>query len=308
MAIKGFPTTTVELSMEQAFSGNRNPPADSHALLSVLTPDSVGPLALSCLLAAQGPNSEVRRQGAHAVDQFQGLVSSFDPATAEGIFLGRLERVAYAAAATMIEADQDARNSIEQAQLDYETALLGSSVKSQVYFGVVKWLVRVLLLMGVSFFIAKMGIDWAVIEMNDSQRSRSYWLPYALMFAVPIFIGVGQSLWRVYTTTNLVYQRDVRILEARKRRRAKQQAAIRYAKEQARLAWDDFVEPGTPLPQAHPTLDLLHVLYMEELRTRVTPPLSVLLVNALRRKWRHLVIKRKQKKRDHQNQATGEDQ
>lgn len=277
-------------------------PEQAQKLLSVLTPDSVGPLAFSCLLAAQGPNPEVRRQGTHAVDRFHDLVASFPPDTAAGIFLGRLERVAYAAAATMIEADQETRNSIERAQEDYENALLGSSVKSQVYFGIIKWVVRVLLLMGVSFFLAKIGMNWAIIEMNESERSRTYWLPYALMFAVPIFIGVGQSLWRVYSTTNLVYQRDVRIQEARKRRRSKQQAAIRYAKDQAKLAWDDFVQPGTKMPEAHPTLDLLHVLYMEELRTRIIPPLSVLMVNAIRQKWRNLMVGKKRKKHPQTNE------
>jgi hypothetical protein len=279
---------------------------DPRQLLSILTPDSVGPLAMSCLLAAQGPNTEVRRQGSHAVNQFQELVSSFPPATPAGIFLGRLERVSYAAAATMIEADQEAKAAVERAQQDYENALLGASVKSQVYIGVIKWLVRVLLLMGVSFFIAKLGVNWTVIEMNETEQTRTYWLPYALAFAVPIFIGVGQSLWRIYTATSLVYKRDLRIQEARRCRRAKQKAAIRYAKNEARLAWEDFVEPGTFSPDTHPTLDLLHVLYMEELRTKVTPPLSVLLMNAVRRKWRNLAAGKQQKVRQKKNKTNKE--
>jgi hypothetical protein len=283
------------------------PEKDPHKLLSVLTPDSVGPIAFSCLLAAQGPNPEVRRQGSHAVNQFQGLVSSFPPDSPAGIFLGRLERVAYAAAATMIEADQEAKAGIERAQQDYENALLGASVKSQVYIGVIKWLVRVLLLMGASFFIAKLGFNWAVINMNETDQSRTHWLPYALAFAVPIFIGVGQSLWRIYSATSLVYKRDLRIQEARRCRRAKQKAAIRYAKKQARLAWEDFVEPGTFAPEAHPTLDLLHVLYMEELRIKVTPPLSVLLMNAVRRKWRNLAVRKKQPTRYKKNKTIQED-
>ena len=248
------------------------------------------------MLAAQGPNPEVRRQGSHAVEYFQSLVSSFAPDTPEGIFLGRLERVAYAAAATMIEADQEAKTTITQAQEDYENALLGSSVKSQVYLGVIKWVVQILLLMGVGFFLAKLGLSILNLEMTDAQQARAQWLPYALAFGVPIFLGIGQSLWRIYTTTKLVYLRDLRIQEARRRRRSKQKATIRYAKEQARLAWEDFVEPGTYLPNAHPTLDLLQVLHMEELRTKVTPPLSVILANAAKRNWRKLTL-RKSKRR-----------
>lgn len=266
-------------------------------MLGVLTPDSVGPLALSCLLASQGPNSEIRRQGSRAVSHFQELVSSYPPASPEGIFLGRLERVAYAAAATMIEADQAAKAAIERAQQDYENALLGAAVKSQVFLGVVKWVVKVLLLMGAGFFLALLGLDFLRLDMDESQRSRTFWLPYALAFAIPVFIGVGQSLWRVYTTTNLVYRRDCKIMAARKSRRVKQKAAIRYAKEQARLAWEDFVEPGTRSPQAHPTLDLLHVMYMEELRVKVTPPLSVLVANSCRKRWRHWVVRSKARRK-----------
>jgi len=256
--------------------------------LSVLTPDSVGPIAMSCLLAAQGPNPVVRRQGAHAVNQFQGLVSSYAPDSAEGIFLGRLERVSYSAAATMIEADQEAKAAIDRAQQDYENALLGASVKSQLNIGILKWLARVLGFMGMSFFLTKWGIDVAATDMSDMQKIRAQWLPYVFMFAVPVFIGVGQSLWRVYTTVNLVYQRDLLIVLARKTRRSKQKAAIRYAKEQARLAWEDFVEPGTYNPQANPTLDLLHVLYMEELKIHVAPPLNILVMKATKRRWQRL--------------------
>ena len=264
---------------------------EARDMLSVLTPDSVGPIALSCLLAAQGPNPEVRRQGSHAVNQFQNLVSAFPADTPQGIFLGRLERVAYAAAATIIEADEEAKATIERAQQDYENALLGTAVKSQVFVGLVKWLFRVILLMGAGLFLTKLGIDVFLINMDADQQTKTQWLPYVIAFAVPIFIGVGQSLWRVYSTTNLVYQRDLRIQTARRRRRAKQKAAIRYAKEQAKLAWDDFVDPETPLPQVHPTLDLLHALYMEELRTKVTPPLSVLLTTLIRKWWRKLFLK-----------------
>ena len=223
-------------------------------------------------------------------------MSSYPPASAEGIFLGRLERVAYAAAATMIEADQEARATIDRAQQDYETALLGASVKSQVYMGVAKWLVRVVLFMGVSFFLAKLGLDWLALSMDEEQRGKTQWLPYVLAFAVPVFIGVGQSLWRVYTAVNLVYQRDLRMVAARKTRRAKQKAAVRYAKEQARLAWEDFVEPGTQKPEVHPTLDLLHVLYMEELKIHVTPPLNVVVSKALKRWLQKYRLKRRKRK------------
>ncbi|MDX1607286.1 MAG: hypothetical protein R3202_13930, partial [Candidatus Competibacterales bacterium] len=167
-----------------------NQSEDPRRLLGVLTPDSVGPLAMSCLLAARGPNPAVRKQGAHAVNQFQRLVSSFRPDTPEGVFLGRLERVAYAAAATMIEADGEAENAIDQAQRDYENALLGASVKSQVYMGVVKWLVRVLLFMGASYFLAKLGVDLASSELDRAQQIRAQWLPYIAAFALPIFVGV----------------------------------------------------------------------------------------------------------------------
>jgi len=282
---------------------NAQAPQDSKQMLSVLTPDSVGPLALSCLLAAQGPNPEVRRQGSHAVNQFQSLVSSFPPATPEGIFLGRLERVAYAAAATMIEADQEAKAAIERAEVDYENTLLGSAVKGQLFLGIVKWVVRVLLLLGAGFFITLLGLGFFSEDMSAVQRSKTQWLPYALAFAIPVLIGVGQSLWRIYTITQLVYQRDCKILEARKTRRAKQKAAIRYAKEQARLAWDDFVEPGTLLPKAHPTLDLLHVLHMEELRSKVVPPLTVLLMNATKKRWRKLAARNKRNKRNTQKKS-----
>ena len=272
--------------------------AGSH-LLSVFTPDSVGPIAMSCLLAAQGPTAVVRRQGAHAVNQFQGLVSSYPPNSAEGIFLCLLERVAYSAAATMIEADQEAKAAIDRAQQDYENALLGASVKSQINIGILKWLVRVLGFMGMSFFLTRWGVDLAGTEMSDGQRIRAQWLPYVFMFAVPVFIGVSQSLWRVYTTINLVYQRDLRIVAARKTRRAKQKAAVRYAKDQARLAWEDFVEPGTYLPTAQPTLDLLHVLYMEELKLHVAPPLNVLIMKAAKRRWQRVRIKtRKRSKKN----------
>lgn len=258
-------------------------PVTANRLLSAFTPDSVGPLALSCLLAARGPNPTVRKQGAHAVNQFQRLVSSFPPNSAESIFLGRLERVAYSAAATMIETDQETETTINQAQQDYENALLGASVKGQIYIGIVKWLVRVLLFMGASFFLARFGISLAASELTETQQVRAQWLPYVAAFAVPIFIGVGQSLWRVYTAVNLVYQRDLRIAAARKMRRAKQKAAILYAKEQARLAWEDFVGPGFQAPEARPTLDLLHALYLEELRIKVNPPLNVILINAIKR-------------------------
>lgn len=260
----------------------------SRQLLGVLTPDSVGPLALSCLLAARGPNPVVRKQGAHAVNQFQRLVSSYPPNTPEGLFLGRLERVAYAAAATMIEADREAEESIEQAQHDYENALLGASVKSQVYLGIVKWLVRVLLFMGAGFFLARFGLDLAASELNGAERARSQWLPYVAAFAIPVLIGVGQSLWRVYTAVNLVYQRDLRIAGARRTRRAKQKAAIRYAKEHARLAWEDFVGPDQSPPVDRPTLDLLHALYLEEIKVQVTPPLNIILLKALKRQWSRL--------------------
>lgn len=260
----------------------------SRELLGALTPDSVGPLALSCLLAARGPNPVVRKQGAHAVNQFQRLVSSYPPNTAEGLFLGRLERVAYAAAATMIEADREAEDGIAQAQHDYENALLGSSIKSQVYMGIVKWLVRVLLFMGAGFFLARFGLDLAASELNETERVRSQWLPYVAAFAIPVLIGVGQSLWRVYSTVNLVYQRDLRIAAARRTRRSKQKAAIRYAKEHARLAWEDFVGPDQPVPADRPTLDLLHALYLEEIRVQVAPPLNIILLKALKRQWNRL--------------------
>jgi hypothetical protein len=268
-----------------------NATADSDSdreLLGALTPDSVGPLALSCLLAARGPNPVVRKQGAHAVNQFQRLVSSYPPNTPEGLFLGRLERVAYAAAATMIEADREAEDTIAQAQHDYENALLGSSVKSQVYLGIVKWLVRVLLFMGAGFFLARLGLDLAASELSDTERVRAQWLPFVAAFAIPVLIGVGQSLWRVYTAVNLVYQRDLRIAAARRSRRSKQKAAIRYAKEHARLAWEDFVGPGQPVPADRPTLDLLHALYLEEIRVQVAPPLNIILLKALKRQWNRL--------------------
>ncbi len=263
---------------------------DSHTrqLLGVLTPDSVGPLALSCLLAARGPTPVVRKQGAHAVNQFQRLVSSYPPNTPEGLFLGRLERVSYAAAATMIEADREAESGITRAQQDYENALLGVSIKSQVYLGIVKWLVRVLLFMGVGFFLTRFGLDLAASELSDAERVRAQWLPYVAAFAVPVFIGVGQSLWRVYTAVNLVYQRDLRIAGARRGRRAKQKAAIQYAKEQARLAWRDFVGDGQDAPHERPTMDLLHALYLEELRIQVAPPLNIILLKAVQRQWKRL--------------------
>lgn len=257
--------------------------ATTRQLLSAFTPDSVGPLALSCLLAARGPNPTVRKQGAHAVNQFQRLVSSFPPTSAESIFLGRLERVAYSAAATMIETDQETETALNQAQQDYENALLGASVKGQIYMGIVKWLVRVLLFMGASFFLARFGISLAATDLTETQQVRAQWLPYVAAFAVPIFIGVGQSLWRVYTAVNLVYQRDLRIAAARKMRRAKQKAAIQFAKDQARLAWEDFVGPGQQAPEARPTLDLLHALYLEELKIKVAPPLNIILINAIKR-------------------------
>lgn len=258
-------------------------------LLSVLTPDSIGPLALSCLLATQGTSEEVQRQGGQAVSRFQELVGAFPPQSLEGIFLGRMERVAYAAAATMIEADQEAQAAIERAQNDYKEALLGATVKSQVYIATIKWLVRLLLLMGASLFLARLGLD---VLAQQSERPHAHWLPYALAFSVPVLIGMGQSLWRVYTTTNLVYQRDLQIQAARRMRRAKQMAAIHYAREQAQLAWDDFVPPGTSLPTAEPTLELLRLLNAEEQRLLIVPPLNVLVVRQLQqwlqglRQWR----------------------
>lgn len=268
-------------------------------MLNVLTPDSVGPLAMSCLLAAQGPSPVVRKQGAHAVNQFQQLVSAYPPNCPEGIFLGRLERVAYAAAATMIEADQEAKAAIDRAQQDYENALLGTSVKSQVNLGIARWLFTVIGFMGASFFLTKLGVELAATEMSDAQQIRAQWLPYVMATAIPVFIGVGQSLWRVYTAVNLVYQRDLRIVGARKTRRSKQKAAIRYAKEQARLAWEDYVEPGTYIPEAHPTLDLLHVLYMEELKIHVAPPLNVLITKAAKKRLQRVRsrLRRKHKKK-----------
>ena len=59
-------------------------------------------------------------------------------------------------------------------------------------------------------------------------------------------------------------------------RRSKQMAAIRYARSQARLAWDDFVPPGTPVPTAEPTLELLQLLSAEEQQLLIVPPLNVL--------------------------------
>ena len=252
---------------------------------------------MSCLLAAQGPSPVVRKQGAHAVNQFQQLVSSYPPASAEGIFLGRLERVAYAAAATMIEADQEAKAAIDRAQQDYENTLLGASVKSQINLGVMKWLITVIGFMGASYFLTKLGVDLAAADMSDTQKVRAQWLPYVMASAVPVFIGVGQSLWRVYTAVNLVYRRDLRIVEARKTRRAKQKAAIRYAKEQARLAWEDFVEPGTYIPEVSPTLDLLHVLYMEELKIHVAPPLNVLIMKAVKKRLQGFRVKSRKRKK-----------
>ncbi len=248
-------------------------PSEIRQLLSVLTPDSIGPLALSCLLAAQGPDEEVRRQGSQAVRRFQDLVASFSLQSLEGIFLGRMERVAYAAAATMIEADQEAQGAIERAQHDYKEALLGATVKSQVYIATIKWLVRLLLLMGASLFLARLGLD---VLAQQTERPHTHWLPYALAFSIPVLIGMGQSLWRVYTTTNLVYQRDLQIQAARRMRRSKQMAAIRYARAQAQLAWDDFVPPGTPVPTAEPTLELLQLLSAEEQQLLIVPPLNVL--------------------------------
>ena len=131
--------------------------------------------------------------------------------------------------------------------------------KSQINIGILKWLVRVLGFMGMSFFSLAGGRSGE--HRNERRAKNQSPVATVFMFAVPVLLASASRYGGIYHDQSGSISAICVSWRRAKPCRATESGSP-LCQGSGVLAWGGFfVEPGTYLPTDQPTLDLLHALY-----------------------------------------------
>ena len=243
-------------------------------LYQIVRPDQVGILALH--YANASPDPVVIPCAQDVAARFESLLKHYPSTSAEGLYLEHYRCCAYAAALIIRDIDSDTERAISYAGADYERLLFGSS-QSQAALAIGRWCIKILLLMGAGYSLTQLGM--VLIQLPG----HTDWLPWAVMVAVPLLIGVGQSIWRTFAVTQQVYRRDCRIHQVRSQQLETYRRAILYAERQTHIAWHALLGAAVLKQPQFPLSDLIETMLIQTNRQAINPPLHKIISNHLTR-------------------------